>query len=52
MLTSRDGLGQWIILFQAANVFAGVILGALGDLTAQILSFAESRLLIWRHAAH
>jgi sulfonate transport system permease protein len=57
MLTSRDGLGQWIILaaqsFQAANVFAGVILlGALGYLTAQILSFAESRLLIWRHAAH
>ena len=57
MLTSRDGLGQWIILaaqsFQAPNVFAGVILlGALGHITAQILSFAERRLLVWRYAAH
>lgn len=57
MLTSRDGLGQWIILaassFRAADVFAGVILlGAIGYITAQILSFAESRLLIWRNVAH
>jgi sulfonate transport system permease protein len=57
MLTSRDGLGQWIILsassFRAAEVFAGVILlGAIGYSSAQILSFAEARLLKWRQEAH
>jgi sulfonate transport system permease protein len=57
MLTSRDGLGQWILLaassFRAADVFAGVILlGAIGYLSAQILSFAEARLLVWRQVAH
>lgn len=57
MLTSRDGLGQWIILsaqsFQAANVFAGVILlGMIGYIAALILTFAENRLLVWRYAAH
>ena len=57
MLTSRDGLGQWILLgassFRAADVFAGVILlGAIGYLSAQILSFAEARLLVWQQAAH
>ena len=57
MLTSRDGLGQWIILaassFRAADVFAGVILlGAIGYSSAQILSFAEARLLKWRQEAH
>lgn len=57
MLTSRDGLGQWIILaassFRAADVFAGVILlGAIGYSSAQILSLAEARLLKWRQEAH
>lgn len=56
MLTSRDGLGQWIILaassFRASDVFAGVILlGAIGYTSAQILSFAEARLLVWRNTA-
>jgi sulfonate transport system permease protein len=56
MLTSRSGLGEWIILaassFQAADVFAGVVLlGAVGYITSQVLSFAESRLLVWRLSA-
>jgi sulfonate transport system permease protein len=56
MLTSRDGLGQWIILaassFRSADVFAGIILlGAIGYISAQILALAESRLLRWRSTA-
>ena len=53
MLTGRDGLGNWILLaarsFRAPDLFAGVILlGLLGYVSAQMLAFAEQRLLRWR----
>jgi ABC-type nitrate/sulfonate/bicarbonate transport system permease component len=53
MLTSRDGLGQWILLaargFRAAELFAGVmLLGLIGFVSAQLLGLVESRLLRWR----
>jgi ABC-type nitrate/sulfonate/bicarbonate transport system permease component len=53
MLTSRDGLGQWILLaarsFRASELFAGVLLlGLIGFVSAQLLSLLESRLLRWR----
>jgi ABC-type nitrate/sulfonate/bicarbonate transport system permease component len=56
MLTGRDGLGNWILLaarsFRAPDLFAGVILlGLLGYVSAQLLSFAEQRLLRWRLVA-
>jgi sulfonate transport system permease protein len=56
MLTGRDGLGNWILLaarsFRAPDLYAGVILlGLLGYVSAQLLAFAESRLLRWRAVA-
>jgi ABC-type nitrate/sulfonate/bicarbonate transport system permease component len=49
-------LGNWILLaarsFRAPDLFAGVILlGLLGYVSAQLLSFAEQRLLRWRLVA-
>ncbi len=54
MLSSRDGLGQWILMagrrFRAADLFAGLLLLAgIGVLTAAILTFAEQRLLRWKN---
>jgi sulfonate transport system permease protein len=53
MLASRDGLGQWVLLagrsYRSADLFAGVILlGALGFVSASLLSVIEKRLLRWR----
>jgi sulfonate transport system permease protein len=52
MLASRDGLGQWILLsarsFRAPDLWAGVVLlGAIGYLSAIVLSAVESRMLRW-----
>lgn len=53
MLTSSDGLGQWILFagrsFRAADLFAGVVLlGAIGLVSATLLGVAERYLLRWR----
>lgn len=55
MLTSRDGLGHWILLaarsFRSADLFAGVILlGLIGYLTSALLAAAERHALRWRTA--
>jgi sulfonate transport system permease protein len=57
MLAGRDGLGNWILtssrFFRAPDVFAGVLLlGAVGYLSAVLISAAERRLLRWRNAGH
>lgn len=56
MLSSSDGLGYWIMLqaraFRSDTLFAGVMLfGAIGYLSAKLLSIAEIRLLRWRAKA-
>jgi ABC-type nitrate/sulfonate/bicarbonate transport system permease component len=53
ILAGLDGLGHWILLsarsFRSADLFAGVILlGAVGYVTALVMSSAEKRLLRWR----
>lgn len=53
MLTSRPGLGQWVILaargFRSADLYAGIIiLGLIGLLSAIALGQVEQRLLRWR----
>lgn len=53
MLTSRDGLGEWILhagrAFRAGDLFAGVILlGAIGYVGAQLLVVMENRFLRWQ----
>jgi sulfonate transport system permease protein len=53
MMTSRDGLGYWILnaarTFRSADLFAGVILfAAIGYVSGQVLLFAERRLLAWQ----
>jgi sulfonate transport system permease protein len=53
MLSSRGGLGQWLLLaarmFRAPDVFAGVILlGLIGYSSTVILSLVESHVLRWR----
>lgn len=56
MLTSRTGLGQWVILaarsFRSADMFAGIIvLGLIGLVSALLLSQLERRVLRWRPQA-
>ena len=56
MLTSRTGLGQWIMLaarsFRSPDLFAGiVILGLIGLVSALMLSQIERWLLRWRPQA-
>lgn len=53
MLTSRDGLGNWVLLaarsFRAADLFAGVILlGFTGLVSSVALESLETYLLRWR----
>jgi len=53
MLTSRDGLGNWVLLaarsFRAADLFAGVILlGFTGLVSSVALASLETYLLRWR----
>jgi ABC-type nitrate/sulfonate/bicarbonate transport system permease component len=53
ILAGLDGLGHWILLsarsFRSADLFAGVmLLGAVGYVTALVMSSAEKRLLRWR----
>jgi ABC-type nitrate/sulfonate/bicarbonate transport system permease component len=53
MLTSRPGLGQWVMLsarnFRSADLYAGIILlGVIGLVSALFLSLVEYRLLRWR----
>lgn len=53
ILTSREGLGQWVMLsartFRSADLYAGIImLGFIGLGSALLLSAFESRLLRWR----
>lgn len=53
MLTSRDGLGNWILLaarsFRSPDLFAGVILlGLTGLVTSALLALIESRMLRWK----
>lgn len=55
MLSSRDGLGHWILVaarsFRSADLFAGVILlGLIGYLTSALLAAAERHALRWRTA--
>lgn len=55
MITSQDGLGNWILLaarsFRAADLYAGVILlGFVGLVTSLILTGVERRALRWRAA--
>ena len=57
ILAGLDGLGYWILLsarsFRSADLFAGVILlGAVGYVTALLMSSAEKRLLRWRSSGH
>lgn len=53
MLTSRPGLGQWVILsargFRSADLYAGIILlGLIGLISAVALGQIEQRILRWR----
>ena len=53
MLGGRDGLGYWILLsarsFHSADLFAGIVLlGAVGYVTAQMLTWTERVLLRWQ----
>lgn len=53
MLTSRTGLGQWVMLaarsFRSADMFAGIIvLGLIGLVSALLLSQLERWALRWR----
>ncbi len=53
MLTSSDGLGQWILhagrSFRSADLFAGVILlGLVGLVSGSLLAALERHLLRWR----
>lgn len=53
MLTSTEGLGQWVLFagrsFRASDLFAGVILlGAVGYVSATLLGAVERYLLRWR----
>ena len=53
MLTSRTGLGQWVMLaarsFRSADMFAGIIvLGLIGLVSALLLSQVERWALRWR----
>lgn len=57
MLAGLDGLGHWVLLsarsFRSADLFAGVILlGAIGYVTALMMSVVERRLLAWRASGH
>jgi ABC-type nitrate/sulfonate/bicarbonate transport system permease component len=57
MLSSRDGLGNWILLasrsFRTPDLYAGVILlGVTGFASAMLLSAAEAHLLRWRANTH
>jgi sulfonate transport system permease protein len=52
MLSSRDGLGNWVLLaarsFRAPDLFAGLILlSIVGYISSMLLGLAESRLLRW-----
>jgi sulfonate transport system permease protein len=56
ILAGLDGLGHWVLLsarsFRSADLFAGVILlGAIGYVTALMMSMVERRLLKWRAAS-
>lgn len=53
MMTSRGGLGQWMVLsarvFRAPDMFAGVVLlGLIGFASTLLLGALESRMLRWR----
>jgi ABC-type nitrate/sulfonate/bicarbonate transport system permease component len=55
MLAGRNGLGQWVLLaargFRAPDLYAGVVLfGALGCVSAGLISALERRALRWRAA--
>ena len=57
MLAGLDGLGHWVLLsarsFRSTDLFAGVILlGAIGYVTALMMSVVERRLLAWRTSGH
>lgn len=52
MLTSREGIGYWILMaarsFRAPDLFAGLILlSVVGYLSSMLLGMAERRLLRW-----
>lgn len=54
MLASQEGLGQAILLaarsFRSAELFAGVaLLGLIGFVSNALLSWAEHRVLRWKH---
>ncbi|RDE08227.1 ABC transporter permease [Pelagibacterium lacus] len=54
MLSGQDGLGQWILasgrMFRSPDLFAGVILlGALGYMSATLLTWFEQWVLRWRN---
>ena len=57
MIAGLDGLGHYIMvsarLYRSPDLFAGVILlGAIGYVSALLVSVAEGWLLRWRHRGH